>query len=415
MGESILCAIDVGTTKICTLMGQAHEDGSLSMLGYSVVPSRGLRKGLIVDMEATTSAITESLQRAERMAGVRVNRVVVGITGHHIRSFNCRSTISIHGEDDIITEEHVHRLLNEARVLVTVPEDYELLHVIQRQFILDGLSGVRNPVGMHGRKLAADVHFVFARTSFMRNLVECLHRSGIEHVELVLEPIAAAEAVLTETEKQLGVALIDIGGGTTDIAIFIGGSIAYSRALPIGGNQVTQDLSIGLRTSFQEAEVLKLRHGCALQSKLEKDEVVEVKDVGSNTTRLLPKRVLAQIIEPRMRELFEIAHAAILESGFAESIASGVVLTGGGSLLKHTDELVKEVMDLPVRIGSPKVPIEISEPLKSPAYATSIGLLLHAAKLAGEQIGEFREGSLWQRLSGAFRSFFQKLKSAFGR
>ncbi|MFA4029312.1 MAG: hypothetical protein GDYSWBUE_002180 [Candidatus Fervidibacterota bacterium] len=415
VGESTLCAIDVGTTKICTIIGQAHEDGSLSILGYSTVPSRGLRKGLIVDMEETIAAITESLRKAEKMAGVHVSRAVAGITGHHIRGIRSSSSISIHGESDIITEEHVHRLLNEARMVITIPEDYEVLHVIQRQFVVDGLSGISNPIGMHGRKLAVDAYFVLARASFMRNLVKCLHHSGIEHVELVLEPIAAAEAVLTETEKGIGVALIDIGGGTTDIAVFIGGNIAYSRALPIGGNHVTQDLSIGLRTSFREAEKLKLEHGCALQREVGADELVEVRDVGSNAIRTVPKRVLAQIIELRMRELLEISQAAIMESGLADNLAGGIVLTGGGSLLKHTEELAKEIMDLPVRVGSPRVPIEISEPLRSPVYATSVGLFLHAARLATERVSEVSEGSFWRWLSAALRSLAEKIKSAFGR
>lgn len=412
--ESTLCAIDVGTTKICTLIGRVHEDGSLSILGYSTVPSKGLRKGLIVDMEETTAAITESLHRAERMAGVHVNQAVAGITGHHIRGLSCRSSISIHGESDIITEEHVRRLLNEARMLITIPEDYEILHAIQRQFVVDGLGGISNPVGMHGRKIALDAYFVLARASFMRNLIECLHRSGVEHVELVLEPIAAAEAVLTETEKEIGVALIDIGGGTTDIAVFIGGNIAYSRALPIGGNHVTHDLSVGLRTSFQEAEKLKLEHGCALRDRVGENELVEIKDVGSNAVRTIPKRVLAHIIELRMRELLEYSQAAIAESGLADSLAGGIVLTGGGSLLKHTDELAKEIMELPVRVGSPRVPIEISEPLRSPVYATSVGLFLHAAKLALERASVAGEVSFWRRLCDALRSLVERIKAAFG-
>lgn len=410
MDVHIVCSIDVGTTKICTLIGQLHEDGSIATIGYSVVPSKGLRKGVIVDIDAAASAIAESLNKAERMAGVQVNRAVAGVTGHHIRSSNCRSTISIHGEDDIITEEHVRRLLSEAQMLVNVPEDYEVLHVIQRQFILDGVGGVHNPVGMHGRKLSADVHFVFARSSFMRNLMECLYRAGIEHIELVLEPIAAAESVLSETEKQLGVALLDIGGGTTDIAIFIEGSIVYSRALPIGGNHVTQDLSIGLRTSFQEAEALKLQHGCAIEGKVQKDEVIEVRDIGSNSTRVLPKKVLAQIIELRMRELFEFAHAGISESGLIDHLAGGLVLTGGGSLLRYADELAREVIDLPTRIGIPRAQIELSESLRSPIYATSMGLLLYAAKLVREKEKALLKLSIWQRIANAIRSLFGGVK-----
>ena len=412
MNGSIICAIDVGTTKVCTLIAQMQPDGSLSTLGYSTVPSRGLRKGIIVDIEETTTAISESLSRAERMAGVKISHAISGITGHHIHSVNCRTSISIHGEDDVISEEHVNRLINEVRVLTPAPEDSEILHIIARQFILDGLSGVKNPVGMHGRKLSVDAHVVFVRSSFMRNLVECLRRVGIEHVELVLEPIAAAEAVLTETEKQLGVALLDIGGGTTDIAIFTNGSIAYSRALPVGGNHVTQDLSIGLRTPFHEAESLKLQHGCAIENKIPKDEVIEVLDIGMSEKRLLPKRVVGQIIEPRMRELLELAYMAMSESGLVENLASGVVITGGGALLKGTDELAKEIIGLPTRLGIPKAPMELSEPLQSPIYATSIGLLLYGAKLLREEKVEVEEKPLWKRFLNTINTLLRKAKEA---
>lgn len=407
--QRIVCAMDIGTTKVCTLIAQLSNSHSLNLIGISIVPSRGLRKGVVVDVNATVSALSESMHRAERMAGVQVRRVIAGITGHHIQCYNTHAVISVTGEEQIVTDEHVQRLLQEAKMLAQVPEDHQILHVVPRQFILDGQEGVHQPVGMHGRRLAVDAHVVSVGISFLRNLEECIRRAELEVAEMVLEPLAASEAVLTDADRELGAALLDIGGGTTDIAIFVNGSIAYSRALPIGGNHVTQDLSIGLRTPFHEAEALKQQHGCALERMVNDDEIVEVKMVGSTTPRQLPRRIVAQIIEPRMRELFELVYQVILDSGFADNLAAGIVLTGGGSLLTGTLDLAREVMELPVRVGVPVALGGLSETLRSPIYATSVGLLLYATKWYEREPQQPAE-SPWEHFINILRELWGRLR-----
>jgi len=379
--EDIVVGLDIGTTKVCTVVGQGDAQGKINILGIGNVPSRGIKKGVVVDVEDTIAAIRESVERASHMAGVPISSAVAGVTGEHIQSSNRRGSVTITREDGIIGQDDIDRVLQAA--IMEVPRDREIIHSLPREFTVDGHRGVRRPIGMVGQRLEVETHVVTGTSSFLQNVIQCMEGAGLGVESLVLEPIATSEAVATYDERELGVALIDIGGGTSDIAIFMDGSIAFSSVLPVGGTHVTRDISIGLSTPFDIAERLKIERGVATSSMVEYGEALEVVTAGSGERLRLPRAVLSEIIEARMTELLEMARDSMANARGTKRLPAGVVLSGGGALLPGAIELAQQVFDLPVRLGKP---IEIagwSEQADSPQFATAVGLLRFALRQRG--------------------------------
>lgn len=372
----IVVGLDVGTTKVCTLIARVLPEG-WDVVSFATVPSRGVQRATIVDLDEATSAIVNSIERAEQYAGMEIHSAWVGITGHHIRAYPVEVTLHLVDEEGRITQEHLDALIEKAKKAKAIPEDHSILHTIPRQFSINGVGGIRRPLGLSAREIKMQALVVTATTSFMRNLATCVRQAGVEVERMILEPLAAGMSVLTESERELGTALLDIGGGTTDVAVFLENSLVDTFALPVGGNHVTRDLAIGLRTPLEEAERLKVLHGCALPEKVSSDETVEVTELGRGKPRPIPKKALAEIIEPRMRELFELTAERLARNGWFPLLAGGIVLTGGGSLLDSVDELAQSVFGLPTRIGEPSLPPGAPQDLRSPIYATVVGLVLH--------------------------------------
>jgi cell division protein FtsA len=379
--EDIVVGLDIGTTKVCTVVGHGDGQGRITIAGVGVAPSRGLKKGVVIDVDDTVAAIRDSVERARHMAGMDIESVVAGVTGEHIQSSNRRGTVTISGPEQVVTEDDVERVMQAAAM--DVPRDREIIHSLPRDFIVDGHSGVRRPVGMCGERLEVETHIVTGAASFLQNVVQCVERAGLVVDALVLEPIATSEAVATSDERELGVALIDIGGGTSDIAVFLDGSVAFSAVLPVGGNHVTRDISIGLRTPFEIAERLKVERGVASASLIPHGEALEVISAGSGERLRLPRAILGEIIEARMSELFEIARASIESAGMQNRIAGGVILTGGGAMLPGTTDLAQQVFDLPTRLGKPIGLSGWSDKVDTPQFATGVGLLRFALRQPG--------------------------------
>jgi cell division protein FtsA len=372
--EQIVVGLDIGTTKVCTVVGHGDPRGKLTIAGVGTVPSRGIKKGVVIDVEDTVAAIRESAERARHMAGVEFGSAVVGVTGEHIHSSNRRGTVSIAGAGGLITADDVDRALQAA--VMDVPADREIIHSLPRFFAVDGHRGVRRPIGMCGQRLEVETHVVTGTASFLQNVVQCAERAGLRVSGLVLEPIATSESVATADERELGVALIDIGGGTSDIAVFTDGTIMHSKVIPVGGNHVTRDISIGLRTPFDLAEQLKIESGVASSSMIPHGEALEVMTAGSGERQRLPRTILGEIIEARMSELLEMAREGV----GTFRLPAGVILTGGGAMLPGAVELAQEIFQLPVRLGRPIDLAGWGEQVETPQYATAVGLLRFALR-----------------------------------
>jgi cell division protein FtsA len=377
--ERYIVGLDIGTTKISCVIGELTEHGAVDVVGIGSAPSRGLRKGVVVNLDATVDAVKACVEEAELMAGVAVETATVGIAGGHIRSFNSRGVVAISGKERTVSRDDVRRVLDAARA-VSIPQDREILHVLPQEFVLDDQGGITQPVGMTGARLEANVHIVTAATTSIQNLVTCVNRAGIEVRDTVLEQMAASEAVLSPDEKDLGVALIDVGGGTTDLAIFERGSIWHTAVLPAGGDHFTNDLAVGLRTPIPDAERLKKRFGCALATLVEDEEAIEVPSVGGRKPRMLSRQVMAEILQPRAEEIFTLIHEEVERAGFDKLLNAGVVLTGGGTLLPGMVEVAEQIFDLPVRQGTPVGIGGLTEPASGPHFATAVGLALHSAR-----------------------------------
>jgi cell division protein FtsA len=371
----IVVGLDIGTTKVCTLVAEvATETGRVDALGVGVAPSIGIRRGVVVDIEQTVRAIEESVQKAQRMAGADVNSVIVGVTGEHIASLNSRGVIAITHPDREVTQEDVTRVLENSKVIV-LPPDREIVHAIPRGYTIDGQNGVRSPVGMSGTRLEVETHIVTGATSFLRNVVTCVERASLEVDELVLEPIATGDAVVMEAEKELGVALVDIGGGTSDLAIVRGGDICYSSIIPVGGNYVTRDISAGLRMTLEEAERVKLTHGLARVKQASPDQMFTYAHLGTDETATESVRTLAEIIEPRVAEAFQMVRREINRSDYANMLPAGLVLSGGGAMLTGLRDLASDITGLPTRIGFPTGIGGLAESVSAPSFATAVGLV----------------------------------------
>ena len=379
-GELIV-GLDIGTTKVVAIVGEVDAEGGIDIVGFGQAPSRGLRKGVIVDIESTVGSIRQAVTEAENMAGCKIDSVFAGIAGGHIKAFNSHGVAAIKGKD--VRTEDVARVLTLARA-AAIPQDREVLHLLPQEYIIDGQDGIKSPNGICGVRLEARVHIVTAAASAVQNVVKCAEMAGLRVADLVLEPLASGEAVLTDEERDLGVCLIDIGGGTTDIAIFGHGALVHTSVIPLGGNHLTNDIVVGLRTPVNDAERIKRQHGCAMSSLVAADEMIDVPSVGDRGPRKMARRILCDIIEPRVEEILGLVAREIQACGWEEQLTSGLVLTGGSSLIPGLEEMAEEVLGVLVRRGEPRSVGGLTDAVKGPQFSTAVGLALYGLK-ADEQ------------------------------
>jgi cell division protein FtsA len=369
--------LDIGTTKISCIIAEKKGPGELNIVGIGNAPSEGLRRGVVVDLEKTVASIQRAVDEAERMAGVPIKGVHAGIAGDHIRSINSRGVIAVSRKDNEIGPADVERVVEAAKA-IAIPMDREIIHVIPQEFIVDDQDGIKDPVGMSGVRLEAEVHIITGAVTSAKNICRAIQRAGLKVNDLVLEPLASSHAVLGKDERDLGVVLLDIGGGTTDVAVFFEGSIRHTAIVPCGGANVTNDIAIGLRTPIDKAEQIKIQHGCALASLVDSNAQVAVPGVGGRADREISRHVLASMIEPRMEEIFSMAGREVKKNHFAELLGGGVVLTGGTSLMTGVSELAEQVFEMPVRLGAPEGLGPLGANVADPRYSTGVGLVLHA-------------------------------------
>ncbi|MBS0320842.1 MAG: cell division protein FtsA [Proteobacteria bacterium] len=374
--KNLIVGLDIGTSKIVALVAEVAPDGGFNIVGMGSAPSRGLKRGVVVNIEATMASIQRALEEAEAMGDCRIAEVYTGVAGSHIRSLNSSGMVAIKEKE--VTHADIDRVIETAKA-IAIPNDQQILHILPQEFIIDGQEDVREPLGMSGVRLEVKVHIVTGAVSAVENIVKCVRRCGLEVKDVILQPLASARAVLNDDEKELGVCLMDIGGGTTDIAVFAGGAIRHTAVIPIAGDQITNDIAMTLRTPTKDAEELKLRHGCALRQLASPGEIVEVPGVGERGARKLSRQMLAEVIEPRVEELYSLVQAELRRSGFEELLSSGIVVTGGTALLAGIVELGEEVFHLPCRVGVPNVAGGLADVMQSPRYATAVGLLMEAS------------------------------------
>ncbi len=401
--KDLIVGLDIGTSKIVAIVAEMRPDGHYEIVGLGQHDSRGLKKGVVVNIESTVASIQHALEEAELMADCKIRTVYTGIAGSHIRSFNSSGMVAI--KDKEVTEADMARVIETAKA-VNIPTDQQILHVLAQEFIIDGQEDIREPIGMSGVRLEVKVHIVTGAVSAAQNIVKCVRRCGLEVNDLMLQPLASSMAILTQDEKELGVALVDVGGGTTDIAIFTGGAIRHTAVIPIAGDQITNDIAMALRTPTLEADDIKLRYGIAKQVLADPNEKIEVPGLGERAPRTLSRQALAAVIEPRIEELFSLVHQVIRESGYEELLSSGVVLTGGTSLLPGMVELAEDIFLKPVRIGMPAYTGGLADVVRSPRYSTAVGLLEEARlqRLRGRKVAE---------QSGSFKETLRRMKEWF--
>ncbi len=400
--------LDVGTTKVCVLIAEPSDSGPLQIIGVGSAPSRGMRKGTVVNLDACVASIKQAVEEAELMAGCSVERAFVGIAGPHVRGLNSRGVVAISGRDHEVTREDVQRVL-EAAGAVSIPPGREIFHVLPQEFTVDGHGGIHDPAGMTGSKLEADVHIITASVTAAQNLVNGVNRAGVEVEAAVLEQLAAADAVLSADEKEMGSALVDIGGGTTSLVIFERGAIRHVAVLPIGGEHVTSDIAVGLRTPAVEAEKIKKRHGCALSSLVDQDETLEVPSVGGRKSRVLSRQILCEIIQPRVEEIFTLISEEFARSGFDRSIHAGVVLTGGGAMLEGIPEIAEDILDAPVRRGAPTEVGGLADAVGTPQFSTAVGLALYGAAQRQKAPSRTHHPFFFTRMSHMVKDWFSEL------
>lgn len=383
--KDLIVGLDIGTSKVVVAVAEVLPDGRFQVIGLGQADSNGLRKGVVINIEATVQSIRRALEEAELMAACRISEVYTGIAGSHIRSFNSSGMVAI--KDREVSAADVARALETARA-VNIPTDQQVLHVLTQEFIVDGQEDIREPIGMSGVRLEVKVHIVTGAVSAAQNIIKCVRRCGLEVQDLILQPLASSLAVLTPDEKELGVALVDIGGGTTDIALFTGGAIRHTSVIPIAGDQITSDIAMALRTPIPDAEDIKLRHGVAKEVLADPGEKIEIPGLGDRAPRLLSRQALAAVVEPRVEELFTLVGKAVRESGYEELLSSGIVLTGGTSLLPGVGELAEDVFLKPARVGWPTYDGALSDVIRNPRFATVMGLLMeaHAQRLRGRKV-----------------------------
>ena len=372
--RKLLVGLDIGTSKVVTIVGEISPENVLEVIGIGSNPSRGLKRGVVVNIESTVQSIQRAIEEAELMAGCEIHTVYSGIAGSHVRSLNSHGIVAI--RDKEVSASDVDRVIDAARA-VAIPADQKVLHVLPQEFLIDSQEGIREPIGMSGVRLEAKVHLVTGAVSAAQNIVKCIQRCGLDVEDVVLEQLASSHAVLTEDEKELGICLVDMGGGTTDIAVFCGGAIQHTAVIPIAGDQVTNDIAVSLRTPTQYAEEIKIKYACALSQLANVDETIEVPSVGDRPPRRLARQTLAEVVEPRYEELFSLVRDELRRSGFEELIAAGIVLTGGCAKMEGAIELAEEIFHVPVRLGIPQYVGGLSDVVRNPIHATGVGLLLY--------------------------------------
>ena len=405
--ERYLVGLDVGTSHVCAVVGEGRDDGSLDIVGLGVAESRGIKRGVVVNLEAAVDSIKKAVEEAELMAGVEIDSVHLSLSGPHIKGFNSRGVIAVAGKNREITRDDVRRAIDAAKA-VALPAGREILHVLPQDFVVDEQDGIGAPVGMTGARLEVNVHVITGAASSTQNIIACVNRAGVSVVDTVIGQLAAAEAVLTSDEKELGVALVDVGGGTADLAIFERGSLWHTAVVAVGGDHFTSDIAVGLRTPIPDAEKLKRKNGCALSSMVDEDETIEVPSVGGRKPRLMARRILSEILQPRAEEIFHLIWDEIRRAGYEKSLNSGIVLTGGGSILEGMPEIAEQIFDLPIRRGCPADVGGLADHVNSPTFATPVGLVLYAHRNRvpdAARVGAGAFGRMAGRLRGIFKEF----------
>ena len=408
MANRLIVGLDIGTTKICCVVGEMTSSG-VDIVGIGMHPSVGLRKGVVVNIERTVESIKRAVEEAELMAGCEISSVYAGIAGGHIKGFNSHGVIAVKNRE--VGPADVERVIEAARA-VAIPMDREVIHTIAQEFIVDDQDGIQDPLGMAGVRLEAKVHIVTGAVTSAQNIIRCAHSAGLDVCDIVLESLASAEAVLTAEERELGVALIDFGGGTTDLAIFSQDSIRHTAVLALGGTNLTNDIAIGLRTPMNHAEEIKKKYGCCLTSLIDSDEIIEVESVGSRQTRKVSRQLLGEILEPRVEEIFALINREMIRSGFDDQVTSGVVITGGAAMLEGVPEVAEQVFDLPVRRGFPLNVGGLTDVINNPMFATAVGLVLYGVKQEegqAEKIFRQRQSNIFGRVSARMKKWFKEV------
>ncbi len=400
-----IAGLDIGTTKISAVIGELDPDDEMGIVGVGISPSEGLRRGVVVNLEKTVGSIHKALREAEMMSGVQAKSVHAGIAGDHIRSINSRGVIAVSRGGDGISQSDVTRVVEAAKA-VAIPTDREIVHAIPQEYIVDDQDGIRDPIGITGVRLEAEVHIITGAISCTRNLCKSIQRAGLKVDSLVLEPLATSLAVLDDDERNLGVVLLDIGGGTTDIAVFSEGSIRHTAVVGLGGCNVTNDVAIGLRTPVDKAELLKIEYGCALSSLVDEDETIEVPGVGGRSPRTISRRLLSSMIEPRVEEILTLSLKEVKQNHVADLLGAGVVLTGGTASMHGVCELAEQVFDMPVRVGYPTGVQGLADSVRDPRYSTGVGLALYAASMEHAENGT--NGNMVGRFLGGFRKWLSE-------
>src|SRR5512135_653708 len=402
-GKSRIVGLDIGNSKIIAIVGEITAEGALEVIGMGTHPSRGLRRGVVVNIEATVNAIQRALEEAELMADCKIREVYTGIAGSHIKGANANGMVKI--KDKEVAQTDIERVVETASS-ISLPGDQQILHILEQEFSIDGQEGIKKPLGMSGMRLEVEVHIVTGAVAAVQNIMKCVHRCGLEVREMILQPLASSKTVLADDEKDLGVCLVDIGGGTTDMAVFTGGAIRHTAVIPIAGDQITNDIAMALRTPTKDAEDIKREYGCALRQLADPQEMIEVPGVGEREARQLSRQTLAEVIEPRVEELYSLVQAELRRSGFEDLLSSGIVITGGSSAMQGMVELGEEVFHMPVRLGMPQYVGGLAEVVRNPRFATGVGLLL-----AG--MDQHQRHQLATMQSGSLTQVFARMKSWF--
>jgi cell division protein FtsA len=400
--DNIVVGLDLGTTKVCAIVGEVKDAGEVDVIGLGFSPSEGLKKGVVVNIDKTVESIRKAVKEAELMSGVSINTVYVGISGEHIKGLTSKGMSVIAKQE--VGQADINRAIDTARN-INIPGTHQVLHVLPQEFIIDEQGGILEPLGMSGARIEVKVHIITGAVTAIQNIVRSCSRAGLHVNDLVLQPLASARAVLTGEEQEIGVAVVDVGGGTTDMALFREGSLFYTGVIPVGGNLVTSDITIGLRTSTSEAERIKIKHGCALASLVKHEDTIEVPSVGGRPPRLLSRQILCEIIEPRIGELFELVQQRLRSTGSEDMIASGVVLTGGTALMEGMQDAAEKYLGMPVRRGAPRNIGGLMDVVNSPIYATGVGLVLYGAENCRPSPGGLRSAGLLKRIGKWFGEF----------
>ncbi|OEU48578.1 MAG: cell division protein FtsA [Desulfobacterales bacterium S3730MH5] len=401
----LIVGLDIGTTKICAVVGNVTPDG-IDIVGTGMHPSVGLRKGVVVNIESTVDSIQKAVEEAELMAGCEVRSVYAGIAGGHIKGFNSHGIIAVKGNE--VTEKDMERVIDAARA-VAIPMDREVIHVLPQEYIVDDQDGIQGPLGMSGIRLEAKVHIVTGAVTSAQNIIKCANRAGLDVCDIVLQALASSEAVLNEEEKGLGVALIDFGGGTTDLAIFKDNSIKHTSVLALGGNNLTNDISVGLRTPVAEAEKIKIKYGSCLTAGIGRDDTIEVAGVSGRKPRTLSRQILGEILEPRVEEIFNLIHREVYMAGMEDSISSGVVVTGGSCLLEGVVDVAESVFNLLTRVGKPVGISGLVDVVNNPMYATAVGLVLYGARIQPKTKFRIRDSNIFDRVMARMKKWFKDI------